>query len=66
MCIALCSNAGVSRSAAVVCAYIMKERQLEFQDALDLVKAARPCVQPNEGFVRQLREYQTELMNGTI
>ncbi|XP_062502970.1 dual specificity protein phosphatase 19-like isoform X2 [Corticium candelabrum] len=55
-------NAGVSRSGALLCAYIMKERQLAFMDALAVVRTARPCVQPNEGFVRQLIQHETELI----
>ena len=62
----MCSNAGVSRSAAVVSAYIMKEKRVEFQDAFSLVKASRPCVQPNKGFIQQLTQHQNELIAGMI
>lgn len=49
-------NAGVSRSPAVVIAYLMIEEDLSFDEALDRVKTVRPCVRPNDGFVKQLRD----------
>lgn len=49
---------GVSRSAAVVAAYLMKTRKndpdFDARKAVDLIRARRPSVQPNEGFMRQL------------
>ncbi|XP_015121968.1 dual specificity protein phosphatase 19 [Diachasma alloeum] len=53
-------NAGVSRSPTVVIAYLMREVNLSFQEAFDKVKRARPCVRPNEGFVKQLKELETK------
>lgn len=46
--------AGVSRSATMVIAYLMKHRQLTLEQAFAVVKLARPKVDPNVGFVRQL------------
>ena len=49
---------GVSRSAAVVAAYLMKTRKndpdFDARKAVDLIRASRPSVQPNDGFMRQL------------
>lgn len=59
-------NAGISRSAAVICGYIMKEKGMEFQGALSLVKASRPSAHPNRGFIQQLTQHQNELMAGKI
>ncbi|XP_076145029.1 dual specificity protein phosphatase 19b isoform X2 [Alosa pseudoharengus] len=50
-------NAGVSRSASVAIAYLMSRDTLSFQEALDAVKAARPSVCPNPGFLKQLKSY---------
>ena len=50
-------RAGVSRSASIVIAYLMKELKLDFNTAYKLVLAARPIVSPNEGFEKQLRFY---------
>ncbi|XP_072401877.1 uncharacterized protein [Diabrotica undecimpunctata] len=48
---------GVSRSASVVIAYIMKKYNLTYREALDKVKMKR-CVFPNPGFVSQLQSYR--------
>lgn len=48
-------NAGVSRSATIVIAYLMLLQKLSYADAFDKVKAVRNCIKPNEGFVRQLK-----------
>ena len=49
-------NAGVSRSSSVVIGYLILMRNLEFNEAFDLVKSKRPCIQPNVGFVKQLKQ----------
>lgn len=49
-------NAGVSRSATVCIAYLMETKALTFAQAYDLVKSKRPCIQPNAGFLRQLKD----------
>ncbi|RZF37440.1 hypothetical protein LSTR_LSTR013449 [Laodelphax striatellus] len=51
-------NAGVSRSASVVIGYLMRTFRLGFEEAYEMVKAQRSCIRPNEGFVRQLKEYE--------
>ncbi|KAI9271728.1 protein-tyrosine phosphatase-like protein [Phascolomyces articulosus] len=51
-------EAGMSRSTAVVAAYLMRTRQLSPQAALDMVKAKRTFAQPNSGFMEQLDLYQ--------
>jgi protein-tyrosine phosphatase len=52
---------GVSRSAAVVCAYLIVRKNLTLAEALDLVRAARRSVAPNQGFLRQLRAMEEQL-----
>lgn len=47
-------NAGVSRTSMVAIAYL-QSTGLEYHCAYSLVKSKRPAVQPNAGFVRQLR-----------
>ena len=49
-------NAGVSRSAAVTIAYVMRSKNLSFEEALALVKKARPSIRPNRNFVEQLKK----------
>ncbi|XP_059051388.1 dual specificity protein phosphatase MPK-4-like [Achroia grisella] len=46
---------GVSRSAAVVVAYIMEKYGLCYEDAFTLVKSKRRFISPNIGFVAQLK-----------
>lgn len=59
-CLVHCA-AGVSRSASIVLAYIMRKLQIPLSEALTLLRADRPCVQPNLGFMFQLRVYQFKL-----
>ncbi|KAL3913534.1 MAG: hypothetical protein SGILL_006446 [Bacillariaceae sp.] len=49
--------AGASRSASVVCAYLIWKYQLTVEDALRLVRSARPIATPNAAFVAQLEEW---------
>lgn len=49
--------AGISRSASLVIAYVMKTRSMNYTEAYDLVSQKRRIVDPNEGFVRQLVLY---------
>ena len=68
-----CSNAGVSRSATIVIAYIMKYQKLKFEEAFTFVKQRRLVkffsfnkinrakIQPNQGFIKQLKQYEKKL-----
>lgn len=49
---------GVSRSATVAIAYMMKKREYNFADAFHAVKAKRRFVSPNPGFMAQLHLYE--------
>ncbi|KAI8819665.1 protein-tyrosine phosphatase-like protein [Fimicolochytrium jonesii] len=50
--------AGVSRSAAVVIAYLMKTRKMDLKSAFAFVMAVRPSIGPNEGFMHQLQLWE--------
>jgi hypothetical protein len=52
---------GMSRSATVVCAYIMALGRLSATQALSLVAGARRWVRPNSGFLLQLQMWETAL-----
>ena len=54
MAFSLLSHAGVSRSASVVIAYVMKKLDLGYKDAYKFVKERRKVIHPNPGFVGQL------------
>ncbi|XP_054285894.1 dual specificity protein phosphatase 19 [Macrosteles quadrilineatus] len=47
-------NAGVSRSASVIIAYLMKTERIHYLTAYERLKMIRPCIKPNEGFITQL------------
>ncbi|XP_028847695.1 dual specificity protein phosphatase 18-like [Denticeps clupeoides] len=51
-------NAGVSRSATVCLAYMMKFHSMSLIEAHKRVKACRPIIRPNSGFWKQLIEYE--------
>jgi protein-tyrosine phosphatase len=55
-------QAGVSRSATMCIAYLMKEMGLTFLQAYACVKEVRPIISPNYGFVAQLLKYEKELL----
>ncbi|KAF8563556.1 hypothetical protein P879_09384, partial [Paragonimus westermani] len=48
---------GVSRSATIVIAYVMRKNQIPYDTAFQLVTSKRP-VYPNIGFVNQLKLFQ--------
>uniref|UniRef100_A0A7N5P3V2 Serine/threonine/tyrosine-interacting protein n=1 Tax=Ailuropoda melanoleuca TaxID=9646 RepID=A0A7N5P3V2_AILME len=48
-------NAGISRSAAFVIAYIMETFGMKYRDAFAYVQERRFCINPNAGFVHQLQ-----------
>ncbi|XP_060076248.1 dual specificity protein phosphatase 14-like [Ylistrum balloti] len=53
--------AGVSRSASLCIAYLMKYHRMKLSDAYHHVKKRRPVIRPNAGFWRQLIDYEQRL-----
>ncbi|XP_071617103.1 dual specificity protein phosphatase 12 isoform X3 [Heliangelus exortis] len=51
-------QAGVSRSVAVVTAYLMKTKGLGWEDAYAAVRASKPDAEMNPGFLGQLKLYE--------
>jgi protein phosphatase slingshot len=49
---------GISRSASVVLAFIMKEKGWSLDESFEFVKNKRNCIRPNSGFLKQLEIYQ--------
>ena len=54
-------HAGVSRSATVCMAYVMKSLNYDLRSAYDFVKRKRSCVSPNLHFMGQLLEFEKRL-----
>jgi hypothetical protein len=52
---------GLSRSPAFVIAYLMKTKKMSLNEAYQTVKRARPKINPNSSFMRQLQEYEVFL-----
>ncbi|XP_019394803.1 PREDICTED: dual specificity protein phosphatase 18 [Crocodylus porosus] len=53
--------AGVSRSAALCLAYLMKYHSMSLVNAHAWVKSCRPVIRPNYGFWEQLIQYEYKL-----
>ena len=54
-------HAGISRSSTILIAYIMKSKKMKLDKVLEILKAKREKVNPNSGFIEQLKEYEKEL-----
>ena len=50
---------GVSRSATVAIAFLghLLNFDYSYEWVFDEIKSCRSCIQPNEGFVKQLQQY---------
>ncbi|RUS90772.1 hypothetical protein EGW08_001483 [Elysia chlorotica] len=57
--------AGVSRSASICLAYLMKYHRMPLAQAYRHVKRRRPVIQPNIGFWRQLIEFERRVLGRT-
>ena len=54
-------NAGVSRSATFVIAYLMQHEGMSFEQAFRYLRTKRDKTCPNPGFVSQLKKYEEML-----
>ena len=55
-------HAGISRSSTVVIAYLMKTKQMTFNDAEKFVHSKRPQIRPNMAFKQKLKEFEQQLL----
>lgn len=60
-CVLVHCNAGVSRAASIVIAYLMKHYGMKYEEAHRFVKSKRSFIRPNDGFVEQLKIYEKRL-----
>lgn len=56
---------GVSRSPSIVIAYLMATSEMGFRETRLYVKGKRPCIRPNDTFIKDLRNYCCVLRSGT-
>ena len=54
-------HAGVSRSATVLIAYLMRKEGVGLKEADGMVRRRREIIRPNKGFVEQLKVYERRL-----
>jgi protein-tyrosine phosphatase len=52
---------GRSRCVAIVIAYLMKYLNYSLDNALNAIRQVRPSAQPNTGFMKQLRDFESSL-----
>ena len=53
--------AGISRSASLCLAYLMKYHRMSLKDAYNHIKDKRPQIRPNVSFVKQLMDFEQKL-----
>lgn len=56
-------RAGISRSTTIVIAYLMFKYKLPLNDLINYVRLKRPIINPNIGFIKQLKLYEQQLFN---
>ena len=47
---------GISRSSTIIIAYIMRKYGLTYNKAYNFVRSKRPIINPNKGFIQQLKK----------
>ena len=51
---------GASRSASIVIGYLMKMERMRYHEALEYLQILRPGVHPNDGFEKQLKQFELQ------
>ncbi|KAK7108999.1 dual specificity protein phosphatase 19-like [Littorina saxatilis] len=60
-CVLVHCNAGISRSATIVLAHLMKTKDMSLNDAFTFLRSKRPSSFPNPGFMIQLKTFEDSL-----
>lgn len=64
-CVLVHCLAGISRSATIAIAYIMKRMDMSLDEAYRFVKEKRPTISPNFNFLGQLLDYEEKIKSQT-
>ena len=59
----LFSNAGCSRSVTIALAYVIEKEKISLEEALRRLKETRPSAKPNDGFMKQLKQWEQSTMS---
>lgn len=57
---------GISRSATLCLAFMMRQLDTNFDDSFNMLRQRRHCVSPNFSFLGQLKAWENELRQHTI
>lgn len=57
--------AGMSRSATIVCAYLLATTPMNTEETIAFVKSKRPMIHPNYGFQKQLKTWEAKYFAAT-
>ncbi|KAJ7329426.1 hypothetical protein JRQ81_015600 [Phrynocephalus forsythii] len=63
-CVLVHCLAGISRSATIAIAYIMKRMDMSLDEAYRFVKEKRPTISPNFNFLGQLLDFEKKIKSG--
>ena len=53
---------GKSRSPAIVIGYLIGEKHMNFNEAFNLVKSKRSIINPNNNFIKNLKNYEEKTL----
>ncbi|KAL0162868.1 hypothetical protein M9458_042264, partial [Cirrhinus mrigala] len=55
-------QAGISRSATICLAYLMKKKRVRLEEAFEFVKQRRSIISPNFSFMGQLLQFESQVL----
>ncbi|XP_027195818.2 dual specificity protein phosphatase 4-like [Dermatophagoides pteronyssinus] len=56
-------QAGISRSATICIAYLIKKKRIRMEEAYEFVKSRRQLISPNFNFMTQLMEFEDQIFS---